>query len=120
MAGRLVHFELPAADTGRAREFWGGLFGWEFSSWSGPVEYHVTEAGGEPGGAIYPTASGLTGPIVYFDVDEIGEALARVTELGGEVVEGRAPISGVGWFARCRDSEGNVFSLFQADDSARA
>lgn len=33
MPGRLVHFELPADDTKRAMEFWGGLFGWKFSGW---------------------------------------------------------------------------------------
>src|SRR5205085_5445507 len=30
MAGKIVHFELPAADVARAKSFWGGLFGWQF------------------------------------------------------------------------------------------
>ena len=27
------------------------------------------------------------------------------------------PIPHVGWFARCTDTEGNEFSLFQSDES---
>ena len=31
MAGNLVHFELPAKEPARAKEFWGSLFGWSFT-----------------------------------------------------------------------------------------
>ena len=117
MAGRLVHFELPAQDTQRAREFWSSLFGWSYSTWDGPVEYHMTEAGGLPGGAIYPSQSGETGPIVYFEADDIREAAKRVERLGGKADDPQ-PIPGVGWYARCRDTEGNAFSLFQSDEAA--
>ena len=37
-------------------------------------------------------------------------------ELGGDA-EDKQPIPGIGWFARCKDSEGNSFSLFQSDES---
>jgi predicted enzyme related to lactoylglutathione lyase len=117
MAGRLVHFELPAQDTERAREFWSSLFGWTYEAWEGPVEYHQTPAGGEPSGAIYPSQSGETGPIVYFDVDDIGAAVKDVKKLGGKADDPQ-PIPTIGWYARCRDTEGNEFSLYQADESA--
>ena len=43
MAGQMVHLEIPAGDTAKAREFWGGLFGWEFQAFEGsPTEYHMT------------------------------------------------------------------------------
>lgn len=116
MAGRLVHFELPVEDTGRATQFYGSLFEWTFSSWDGPIEYHMTEAGGEPGGAIYPRQSGEHGAIVYFDTDDIDAHIARVRELGGSADE-KSPIPGVGWYARCTDTEGNSFSLYQSDES---
>ena len=117
MPGRLVHFELPAKDDARAVEFYGSLFGWTFNSADMPgIRYHMTNAGGEPAGAIYPSESGLRGPIVYFDTDDIDATLARVRELGGEA-EDKQPIPGIGWFARCRDTEDNEFSLFQPDES---
>ena len=68
------------------------------------------------GGAVYRSSDGLKGPIVYFDSQDIDADLARVRELGGQAEE-KQPIPGVGWFARCTDTEGNPFSLFQGDDA---
>jgi predicted enzyme related to lactoylglutathione lyase len=118
MEGQLVHFELPAEDAGRAKEFWKSLFGWKFREWSGPVEYHMLE-GMEPGGAIYPSDEPGTGPIVYFGTSDIDASIARARELGGSA-EDKQPIPTIGWFARCRDTEGNAFSLFQSDESVPA
>jgi uncharacterized protein len=114
MKGKLVHIELPARDTKRARQFWTNLVGWKFQSWSGPVEYHMFE--GEPGGAIYPSNAEPRGPIVYFESDDIDADVDRIRELGGEA-EDKHPIPGVGWFARAHDTEGNAFSLFQSDET---
>ena len=53
MAGQMVHLEIPAGDTAKAREFWGGLFGWEFQAYEGsPSEYHMTRFSETSGGAI--------------------------------------------------------------------
>ncbi|MFN2472290.1 MAG: VOC family protein [Gaiellaceae bacterium] len=114
MKGKIVHIELPAEDTGRARTFWSELFGWKFQDWEGPIEYHMFE--GEPGGAIYPTQEAERGPVVYFEADEIDNEIAHVRELGGQA-EDKSPIPGVGWYARCHDTEGNQFSLFENDES---
>jgi uncharacterized protein len=118
MEGQLVHFELPAEDTGRARKFWSSLFGWKFHEWSGPVEYHMLD-GNEPGGAIYPTEASDRGPVVYFGTGDIDKSIERVRELGGSA-DDKQPIPTIGWFARCRDTEGNEFSLFQGDESVPA
>ena len=118
MAGNLVHFELPADDTARAKEFWGSLMGWKFRPPWGGMEYHMTD-GLEPGGGIYPSQSGERGLVVYFGVEDMDAALARVAELGGRADE-KQPIPGMGWFARCTDTEGNAFSLFQSDESVPA
>jgi predicted enzyme related to lactoylglutathione lyase len=118
MEGHLVHFELPAEDAGRAKEFWRSLFGWKFREWSGPVEYHMLD-GMEPGGAIYPSEQPGQGPIVYFQTSDIDKSVVRARELGGSA-EDKQPIPGIGWFARCRDTEGNQFSRFQTDESAQA
>ena len=114
----IVHFELPAEEAERAKAFWTGLLGWRFQPWTGPVEYHMTD-GLSPVGAIYPTTSDERGPYVYFAVDDVDASLAQVRELGGEVELAKQPVPTVGWFARCRDTEGNRFSLFQRDESVR-
>jgi hypothetical protein len=116
MPGKIVHFELPSQDAGRAKGFWSGLFGWSFNDPGMPgMEYWMTKTGEDQGGAIY--ASEKTGMIVYFDTDDIGASIGKVRELGGKA-EDRSPIPNVGWFTRCTDTEGNEFSLFQSDESA--
>jgi predicted enzyme related to lactoylglutathione lyase len=40
-----------------------------------------------------------------------------VGELGGST-EDKMPVPQMGWFAACRDSEGNAFNLWQTDSSA--
>jgi predicted enzyme related to lactoylglutathione lyase len=49
---KIVHFEIPSQDAGRAMKFWGGLFGYEFRSMDGPVEYHMFQTGENEGGGI--------------------------------------------------------------------
>ena len=118
MAGQMVHLEIPAGDTSKAREFWGGLFGWQFQEFPGPTEYHMTRLSDTTGGAIYkPDPPDKRGARVYFDVDDINAGSARVKELGGEAGEAM-PVPNMGWFSICKDPEGNEFGLWQTDESA--
>ena len=115
MAGKMVHFELAAADPVRARGFWSGVFGWEFGDPMG-TEYWLTRTGEDQGGAVHAGEGGLR---VYFDTDDIDATLDTVSELGGKAGE-RTPIPHIGWFAHCTDTEGNDFSVFQSDESVSA
>jgi hypothetical protein len=116
MPGRLVHFELPARDAARARGFWSGVFGWEFGDPMG-AEYWMTRTGEEQGGAIYPSES--EGLLAYFDTDDI-EATVEKIRAGGGTADDKQPISHVGWFALCTDTEGNRFGVFERDESVSA
>ena len=40
-----------------------------------------------------------------------------MAELGGEAKDAM-PVPGMGWFAICKDSEGNEFGLWQTDPDA--
>jgi predicted enzyme related to lactoylglutathione lyase len=118
MAGQMVHLEIPAGDTAKARAFWGGLFGWEFQEFEGsPTEYHMTRFSESTGGAIHGADGDKRGARVYFDVDDINMAKARVGELGGEAGDAM-PVPGMGWFSLCTDCEGNEFGLWQNDENA--
>src|SRR5918999_684050 len=89
MPGQMVHVEIPAGDTAKAREFWGGLFGWQFQAFEGsPTEYHMTRFSDTQGGAIMEGDGGASGPRVYFDVDDINASSAKVKELGGCCADG--------------------------------
>ena len=106
MAGQMVHYEIPAGDTAKAKEFWGGLFGWEFQEFPGsPAEYHMTRFSETQGGAIYGADGDKRGTRTYFDVDDINAGAARVAELGGEAGEAM-PVPSMGWFAICKDTRG--------------
>jgi uncharacterized protein len=119
MPGRIVHFEIPAEDTAKSREFWGSLFGWQFEAYPGPSEYHMTQISDQTGGAITNMEPGKRGTRAYFDVDDINAGAARVRELGGEADE-PAAVPSMGWFATCKDPHGNEFGLWQTDPSAPA
>jgi predicted enzyme related to lactoylglutathione lyase len=117
MAGKIVHFEIPAADAERAKAFWSGVFGWQFGDSAMPgMEYYMVRTGDDQGGAVLPS-DGPFGLVVYFDTDDIDASIARVRESGG-TAEDRMPIPNVGWFTHCKDTEGTEFSLFQSDESA--
>jgi uncharacterized protein len=116
MAGKLVHFEIPAGDAERAKGFWSGVFGWEFGDSAMPgVEYYMVRTGEDQGGAVMPS-EGPFGLVVYFDTDDIDGSIAKVRENGGKA-DDKQPIPHVGWFTSCTDTEGNDFSLFQSDES---
>ena len=118
MAGQMVHVEIPAGDTGKAREFWGGLFDWKFEEYPGsPSEYHTTRFSDTQGGAIMGAEGNERGARVYFDVDDINAANSRVGELGGSAGEAM-PVPTMGWFSICKDTEGNEFGLWQNDPNA--
>jgi predicted enzyme related to lactoylglutathione lyase len=117
---KVVHFEIPADDTSRAREFWSSMFGVEFQSYDGPVEYHMFSNDDQSGGGLMPRQEGQNGLVVYFSTDDMDSALERVGQLGGSVEAEKSPVPGMGWFAHARDTEGNRFSLWQNDESAPA
>jgi uncharacterized protein len=115
MAGKLVHFEIPAGDAGRAKGFWSGVFAWEFGDSAMPEgEYYMVRTGEDQGGAVMSSGD-PSGIVVYFDTDDIDASIAQVRAHGG-TADDKLPIPHIGWFTRCTDTEGNAFSLFQSDE----
>ena len=99
--------EFPADDPDRARRFWTGVLGVELVDRSGS-EGEGWQAGlgaGVLGVHERGRGPGDTHSLPYFEVDDLEEALRRVSELGGEVIH-----PGARW-AVCRDSEGSPFGL---------
>jgi hypothetical protein len=73
-----------------------------------------TEPGFINGGMLDRAYNAATGPIVVIDVTDLDSALAKVEELGGEIVVGRTQVADMGWSAYFRDTEGNVMGLWQS------
>ena len=118
MGKKVVHVEFPAQDAERGKKFWEGVGGWSISDAGMPGGQYLMWQEDDQGGAVFKMegfpASGTT---IYLGSDDIDADLARVRELGGEAEE-KQPIPSIGWFARCKDSEGNDFSLYQSDENA--
>lgn len=107
MPGEIVYFTIGTPDTGKAQEFYGGLFGWSFAP--GTVDDGFQIDGASPAGGLHGQKDG-SGPRVYFAVDDIQAAVQRVRELGGDADE---PTKGsYGWSANCTDDQGVMFSLY--------
>jgi uncharacterized glyoxalase superfamily protein PhnB len=106
--GDIGYFTLLVPDVARAERFYAGLFGWDIRQGSLAEGRHiesVTPPGGLLGGQERPDIT------LYFRVDDLQEAAARVRELGGEVLEINDYPSGGN--AVCRDDQGLQFELFK-------
>ena len=121
---RVVHFEVTADDPERALRFYSDVFGWKAQKWEGEINYWLitTGADGQPGinGGLCPRRGEMrfTSHVNTIDVPSLEEAMARVAEHGGRVTVPKTAIPGVGYFAYCRDTEGNTFGIMQNDPAA--
>ena len=122
MTGRPTHFEMPVDDPDRAERFYAAVFGWTFERYPGAPQYYgmaTTGKDGEPGinGGFFQRMEG-TGISITMDVESIEDALKKIEAEGGQTLQGKTPIPGIGWFATCKDTEGNAFGVFKDDPSA--
>lgn len=122
--GRVVHFEITADDPVRAAEFYRKAFNWDVMDWGGPSRYLLATTGPatNPGinGAITERQEHTQPVINSIDVESWERAAQAVKEAGGEVLMPKTAITGVGYFAYCRDTERNVFGILESDPNARA
>ncbi|MET0132655.1 MAG: VOC family protein [Kibdelosporangium sp.] len=109
MSGEINWFELAVEDTGRAKAFFGAVFGWRTAPMDAE-DYHLIDGG--PTGAIAPRSDILPASRVYFQTGDLDSTVARIAELGGKPGD-VIPIPGWGRIAHCVDDQGTSFSLFQ-------
>jgi len=119
---RVTHFEITADDVDRANEFYKKVFGWKIQKWDGPIDYWLisTESGDEPGinGAIMKREDPNSTIINTVDVPNLEKYMESVKSAGGTVVSDKIIVPEVGYFAYCKDTEGNTFGIMQEDESA--
>ena len=125
---RVVHFEIHAGDPERAITFYEKLFGWSFQKREGPMPYWliITGPNDKPGinGGLVPRRGEIDGQAVIayvctVDVESLDSSIATVEASGGSIALPKMPVPGVGWLAYCKDTEGNIFGMMQADPEAR-
>ena len=120
---RIIHFDIPADDPARAQKFYQDIFGWKFDKWNGPMEYWMVKTGDDkqPGinGGLAKRMPGQTGMTNTIDVPSVDEFSTKIQSKGGKVIVPKMAIPGVGYFAQCLDTEGNIFGIIQMDQNAK-
>lgn len=109
---RFVWHDFYAADLAAAKRFYGELFGWSFKPGDHGYE-HIAAGGREIGGMmkLEPQMGAPPHWIGYVSVEDVGRAVAAVTQAGGQKFH-QEDIPNVGQFAVCADPQGAVFSPF--------
>ncbi len=127
MANRVIHFEVQADDVSRAKDFYEKVLGWEIKQAmkkeEGGMDYWMVVTGetGTPGinGGLYqrPADKKFYLYDCTIEVEDIDKVISDVKANGGKIEtykgQEKWEMTGLGWFSRCTDTEGNRFGLMQ-------
>ena len=124
---KVVHFEIPVDDEGRAKEFYASTFDWQLDDndmgggniYTTAMTVAIDEQmrPKEPGainGGIMKRSSQTPTPVITIGVDSIDDALKKIEASGGSTITPRTPIPDMGAFAYFKDSEGNTMGLWES------
>jgi predicted enzyme related to lactoylglutathione lyase len=121
------YFDLTVHDVDQAKRFFGNVFGWRFEKLPTADEYYLIEAGAaeEPGidggiGMVGQARISEGRPLtqVTIPVPNLEDFIVRIKEYGGYVLEPKAAIPGIGWFATCAEPGGLIFGVLEKDTKA--
>ena len=114
----VVHFEMPYEDPDRLSQFYSKAFGWEMqktgSDMGDYVTAHTTETDenrmiktpGAINGGFFPKKDGWPAqyPSVVISVDDIHDAMKKVSGSGGKVLGEPVEIPGIGYYVSFTDT----------------
>jgi predicted enzyme related to lactoylglutathione lyase len=119
----IIHFEIPADDTEKLRNFYSKLFGWKIEKTPGPMDYWMIQTVpiDEKGVPIRPGVNGGMmkrqnpghKPVNYIAVESVDEYTKKIEALGGKITIPKMEVPGIGWWAFALDPEGNQFAILQ-------
>jgi predicted enzyme related to lactoylglutathione lyase len=122
----VVHFEMPYENNKRLVKFYTEVFGWQMHQYDVDMGNYVvattTETDenrmplrpGAIGGGFFPKGPDMPPcPSVVIAVEDITEAMKRVTEGGGTVLGEPVEIPGIGQYVSIHDSEGNRVGVLE-------
>lgn len=108
----VVHWEIVARDPDTQADFYRQLFNWDIGA--GAIMPIGPGLGGpEPGPAGHLRAGAQPGVVLYVQVRDLRESLARAVELGGEVLMEPLDLATGPTIASIADPEGNAVGLVQ-------
>lgn len=107
---RMNYLELPVADTGAAKLFYGAAFGWTFDDY-GP-SYAATQGQDTGIGFQADAAQKTAAALPVIEVDDLDAVLVAVTAAGGVVTAGIFAFPG-GHRFHFRDPDGHELAAMQ-------
>lgn len=115
---KAIWIEIPVADLARAARFYEAVFEHAPTEVVTDDTRSITIINGQPTVSLNRTAGfepSTSGSLPYFHLDgPLHDALARVADAGGAVVEPPVARADLGLFALVSDSEGNAMYLHAA------
>jgi len=122
---KVVHFEIPADNRDRAKQFYASVFEWGLhdtpmgddvytSVITSPIDdnYMHKEKGAINGG-IFKRDASLPTPVITINVPSIDEHAGKIEAAGGQMVVGKGEVPGMGYYAYFKDTEGNILGLWE-------
>jgi predicted enzyme related to lactoylglutathione lyase len=123
----VIHFEMAYENRDRMKTFYESAFGWETKTLGPEMGNYVvamtTETGPnqlpvQPGainGGFYEKPADPAGhaPSVVIAVNDVQEAMRKITAAGGKLLGEPMEIPGVGQYVSFLDTEGNRVSILQ-------
>ncbi len=114
MSGKISWFEVMGQDQAALQAFYGKLFGWTFAVQQtpmGPYGIAPSDQTGVPGG-VGQAPAGPGWATFYVSVDDLDQAVAQATALGGRVLMPATALPEVR-IAVVADPEGHPVGLSQ-------
>lgn len=116
--GQFSWHELATSDLESGSEFYAALFGWETQEDMDMGDGWMYRIYGQPGsfplGGMFTKPAEMPGPpmwLYYISVPSVADAVERIRQLGGQVLNGPMDVPGGDTIAQCVDPQGAVFAL---------
>jgi predicted enzyme related to lactoylglutathione lyase len=120
---KVTHFEIPADDLERAKEFYSKVFGWQINRFEESDYYmvntvavdekHMPVEVGAINGGMMKREESAKNPVIVIEVESIDEYIKNIEASGGKIVSPKEQIGDMGFYARFTDPEGNVIGIWQ-------
>lgn len=118
----IVHFELPVDE--KSKEFYKQIFGWQYDEMP-EMNYTIARtcevddnmmpkmSGSINGGLMSVSDNGGLYPVLVISVPSIDEYLEKIRNMGGTVIQEKAQVGEMGYYARFLDPAGVVTGIWE-------
>lgn len=118
-----MHFEIPADDLARAKKFYQSVFGWEMMdvpqmdytmvTTVSTGEDHMPKESGAINGGMETRKYAGHSPMIVINVSSVDEYLKKAEANGGKMFMQKTAVGDMGYYARVKDTEGNVIGIWE-------